>query len=240
MHMLNISVLYIQSNRKLQWKLWNKLTSLCMHYLSKTRKQEKMVKFTNLSFRQKLIFWHKTSSCKCSMCLYYVGKVSDSFSQSSGSSWLPRACTIWALTKPLLRCKVLKNGYVQNAVILSKNIFMASNFFMQMFIVSTLCMQSIRWLQYKLISPCMHYLSTNKTLIKSSLKMPKFKTLSFCQKVFLWHQTSLCKCPMCLHCVYKVSGCFSKSCGTSLIPCKCTTYATLRITKGNNSNRTGP
>ena len=45
---------------------------------------------------------------------------------------------------------------------------------------------------------------------------------------------------MCLHCVYKVSGCFSKSCGTSWIPRICTTYATLRITKGNNSKRIGP
>ena len=48
------------------------------------------------------------------------------------------------------------------------------------------------------------------------------------------------KYPMCLHCVYKVSGWFSKSCGTSWIPLTCTTYATLRITKGNNSNRIGP
>ena len=93
-----------------------------MHYLSKskTRKQEKMAKFTKL---WKLNFWHKTSSCKCSMCLYYVGKVSDSFSKSSGTSWF---------------------------------------------------------------------------------------------------------------------GCFSKSCRTSWIPHICTTYATLRITKGNNSNRIGP
>ena len=92
--------------------LWYKLTSPCMHYLSKskTRKQEKMAtcKFTKLSFSQKLIFWHKTSSCKCSMCLYYVGKVSHSFSQNSGTSWFPRACTIWALIKPSLRSKVKK------------------------------------------------------------------------------------------------------------------------------------
>ena len=112
MHMLNISVLYMQSIRKLQWKLWYKLTSPCMHYLSKskTRKQEKMAKFTKLSFSQKLIFWHKTFSCKCPMCLYYARKVSDSFSQNSGTSWFPPACNIWALTKPLLRSKVLKNG----------------------------------------------------------------------------------------------------------------------------------
>ena len=48
--------------------------------------------------------------------------------------------------------------------------------------------------------------------------------------------TSRSKCPMCLHCVYKVSGCFSKSCRTSWIPRIRTTYmyAPLRITKGNN------
>ena len=70
----------------------NKKTgNLSMHYLSKskTRKQEKMAKFTKLSFSQKLIFWHKTSSCKYSMCLYYVVKVSDSFSKSSGTSYFP-------------------------------------------------------------------------------------------------------------------------------------------------------
>ena len=42
------------------------------------------------------------------MCLYYVDKVSDSFSKIFGTSWFPRACTNWALTKPLLRNKVLK------------------------------------------------------------------------------------------------------------------------------------
>ena len=39
--------------------------------------------FTQLSFCQKLIFWHQTSSCKYSMCLYCVCKVSDGFSKSS-------------------------------------------------------------------------------------------------------------------------------------------------------------
>ena len=50
----------------------------------------------------------------------------------------------------------------------------------------------------------MHYVSTNKTLMKkqSVKKMAKFKMLSFCQKVFLWHQTSLYKCSMCPHFVY--------------------------------------
>ena len=39
-------------------------------------KQEKMVHFTKLLFCPKKFFWHQTSSCKCSMSLYYcVGKV---------------------------------------------------------------------------------------------------------------------------------------------------------------------
>ena len=68
-----------------------------------------------------------------------------------------------------------------------------------------------------LISLCMHYLSTNKTLIKKQnvKKMAKFKTVSFCQKVPLWHQTSSCKCSVCLHCARKVSDGISKSSGTS-------------------------
>ena len=64
---------------------------------------------------------------------------------------------------------------------------------------------------YKLISSCMHYLSTNKILFKkqSIKKIAQFKMLSFCQKLILWHQTSSCKCSMCLHCVCKVSDGFS-------------------------------
>ena len=77
-----------------------------MYALSK-QKQNKQTGKNGCRFVKNYFFWHKTSSCKCSMCLYYVGKVSDSFSQNSGTSC---ACTIWALTKPLLRSKVLKNG----------------------------------------------------------------------------------------------------------------------------------
>ena len=136
-----------------------------MHYLS-TNGCSQSLHFV------KNFFWHHLSSCKCSMCLYFVGKVSDSFTKSSGISCFPSACTIWALTRPLLRSKVSKeNGYVQNAVILSKTIFMGSNFFMQMSNVSTLCIQSIRLVQYKLWndlnSLCMHYLcSTIKKRVK--------------------------------------------------------------------------
>ena len=71
-------------------------------------------------------------------------------------------------------------------------------------------------LWHKLISPCMYYLSTNKTLIKKQCnKCLSSKRCHFYQKVFLWYETSSCTCQMCLHCVYKVSGCCSKNCGTS-------------------------
>ena len=57
MHMLNVSLLLMQSIRSLQLKLWCKLISLCMHYLSTNKsKQEKKAKFTKLSFCQKSIF----------------------------------------------------------------------------------------------------------------------------------------------------------------------------------------
>ena len=120
-----------------------------------------------MSFCQNKTLWHQTSSCKYSMCLLCVCKVSDGFSKSSGTSWFPHACTIWALTKPLLSNKLLK-------------------------------------------------------------KMAMFKMLSFCQKVFLWHQTSSFKCSMCLHYACKVSDSFSKSSGTSWFPYACILKPLLR------------
>ena len=87
-HAQYICIVYAKYQKASVKALVYKLTSRCMHYLSKskTSKQEKRAKFTKLSFCQKLFFLHKTSSCKCSMCLYYVGKVSDGFSKSSGTS----------------------------------------------------------------------------------------------------------------------------------------------------------
>ena len=45
-------------------------------------KQEKMAHFTKLLVCQKTCFWHQTSSCKCSVSLYCVGKVLNCFSKS--------------------------------------------------------------------------------------------------------------------------------------------------------------
>ena len=204
-----------------------------------------MAKFTKLSFCQKLIFWHKTSSCKCSICLYYVGKVSDSFSKSSDTSWFPHACTIWTLTKALLRSKVLKKMAKFKMLSFCQNVLL---WHQTSSCKCSMCLHCVRKVSDGFSKRCgtswfpraCTVWALTKPLLKSSVKMVKFKTLSFCQKVFLWHQTSSCKCSMCLHYVYKVSGRFSKSCETSWIPRISTTYVPLRITKGNNSNRIGP
>ena len=65
-------------------------------------KQKKMAHFKRLLFCQKTIFWYQTSSCKCSMCLYCVGKVLNCFGTSCGTSWIPRICTIYTRHTKLL------------------------------------------------------------------------------------------------------------------------------------------
>ena len=78
---------------------------------------------------------------------------------------------VYAQAKSLFKSKQEINGSFQKAVILSKNIFLASNFFMQMFNESILCRQSIELfrhkLWYKLNSPHMHYLYTCHTKLLS-------------------------------------------------------------------------
>ena len=49
-------------------------------------KPEKMAHFTKLLFCPKIFFGHQTSSCKCSMRLYCVGKVLNCFGTSCGTS----------------------------------------------------------------------------------------------------------------------------------------------------------
>ena len=72
---------------------------------------------------------------------------------------------VYAQAESLFKSRQEKNGSFQKAVILLKNIFLASNFFMQMFNESILCRQSIELfrhkLWYKLNSPHMHYLYTS-------------------------------------------------------------------------------
>ena len=164
-------------------------------------------------------FWHQTSSCKCSMCLYCVCKVSD--------CWLARP--MYALFKHKhnpFKSKQGKKGQVHKAVILSIINFLAQNFFMQMFNVSILCRQNIRLFKKKAVVwvdwPVYELFSTSITHSKASREtMAKFTKLSFCQQLIFRHQMSSCKCSMCLYYVGKVSDCFIISCDTSWLARVC-------------------
>ena len=64
--------------------------------------REKMSKFSQLSFCQKLFFLNHTPSCICSMCLHCIGKVSNCSIKSCCRSWSAHEGTIYAYTKALL------------------------------------------------------------------------------------------------------------------------------------------
>ena len=144
--------------------------------------------------------------------------VSDGFSKRSGTRLFPGTCTIWALTKPLLGSKVLK--WLFKTMSFSK-----IKYGIKILHANVECVFTV-YAKYQLASvkplvkaniPCMHYMGTNKTLIKKqSVKNGYVQKAVILSKVFLWQQTSSCKCSMCLHCV---------CCGTSLFPRVCTIYA---------------
>ena len=61
-----------------------------------------MAKFDKQFFKQKKFFWHDTCSCTCSVYLYCLWKVSESFSKSSGTSWFP--CIGWGWKRKAWSC----------------------------------------------------------------------------------------------------------------------------------------
>ena len=74
MHMFNVSTLYQRSIKLFQQKLLGvdqPMKAPSMHI------REKLSKFSQLSFCQKLFFLNQTPSCICSMCLHCIGKVSN-------------------------------------------------------------------------------------------------------------------------------------------------------------------
>ena len=101
----------------------------------------------------------------------YIYIVNAKYQKPSVKALVQVHFPVYAQAKSLFKSKQEKNGSFQKAVILSKNIFLASNFFMQMFIESILCRQSIElfWHKpwYKLNSPHMHYLYTCHTKLLS-------------------------------------------------------------------------
>ena len=54
--------------------------------LFKSKQEKKIAHFKKLLFCQKTFFWHQTSSCKCSVSLYCVGKILNCFGTSCGTS----------------------------------------------------------------------------------------------------------------------------------------------------------
>ena len=100
----------------------------------------------------------------------YIYIVNAKYQKPSVKAMVQVDFPVYAQAKSLFKSKQEKNGSFQKAVILSKNIFLASNFFMQMFNESILCRQSIELfrhkLWYKLNSPHMHYLYTSYKIAK--------------------------------------------------------------------------
>ena len=67
----------------------------------KSHISEKLSKFSQLSFCQKIFILNQTPSCICSMCLYWIGKVSNRSIKSCGRSWSAHESTIYAyIQKP--------------------------------------------------------------------------------------------------------------------------------------------
>ena len=95
----------------------------------------------------------------------YIYIVNAKYQKPSVKALVQVDFPVYAQAKCLFKSKQEKNCSFQKAVILSKNIFLASNFFMQMFNESILCRQSNELfrhkLWYKLNSPHMHYLYTS-------------------------------------------------------------------------------
>ena len=101
----------------------------------------------------------------------YIFIVNTKYHKPSVKALVQVDFPVYAQAESLFKSKQEKNGSFQKAVILSKNIFLASNFFMQMINESILCKQSIELfrhkLWYKLHSPHMHYLYTRHTKLLS-------------------------------------------------------------------------
>ena len=99
----------------------------------------------------------------------YIYIVNAKYQKPSVKALVQVDFPVYAQAKSLFKSKQEKNGSFQQAVILSKNLFLGSNFFMQMFNESVLCRQSIELfrhkLWFKLNSSHMHYLYTSYKIV---------------------------------------------------------------------------
>ena len=76
------------------------------------------------------------------MCLYRVCKVSDCSCESCGTSWFPLMCTIYVPS--CIKWLSLISSHF------AKIFFLTWHVFMHTLNISTVCIQSIKWLQWKL------------------------------------------------------------------------------------------
>ena len=106
----------------------------------------------------------------------YIYIVNAKYQKASVKALVQFDFPVYAQVKSLFKSKQEKNDF-HKAVILSKNIFLASTFFMQRFNESILCRQTTELfrhkLWYKLNSPHMHYLYM-------SYKIAKLEKQPFC------------------------------------------------------------
>ena len=100
-----------------------------------------------LSYLTKKIFFGMTLLHAHAQYIYIVNA---KYQEPSVKALVQVDFPVYAQAKSLFKSKQEKNGSFQKAVILSKNIFLASNFFMQMFNGSILCRQGIELFRHKL------------------------------------------------------------------------------------------
>ena len=125
-----------------------------------------MAKFEKQLFNKKIIFGMTLLHAHAQ----YIYIVNTKYQKPSVKALVQVDFPVYAQAKSLFKSKQEKMAHFKSCY-LSKNIFLASNFFMQMFNVSILCRQSIELfrhkLWYKLNSPHMHYLYTCRTKLLS-------------------------------------------------------------------------
>ena len=146
---------------------------------------EKLSKFSQLSYCQKLFFLSQTPSCICSMCLHCICKVSNCYIKSCGRIWSAHEGTLYAYTKALLG----KNCLSSHSCHIVKNYFFLSQTFS---CICSMCLHCIGKVSNCSIKSCTRSWSAHegtiyaytKALIR--VKLSKFSQLSLCQKLFFW------------------------------------------------------
>ena len=193
MYMLNISILVCAKNQKASAKALVQV-DFPVDALSKHKQNLKAnrKKWQSCHFVKKY-FWHQTSSCNCSVCLYCAGKVSRSISKNCGTSWFPCMCTIF-LHMSYKMAKLDKQTFCQKVFL---HICIVYAKYQK---VSSKTLVQVDFLLYAL-SKHKHdpYLKADRKKWLSS------QNCHFVKNYFSCNQTSSWKCSMCLYCVSKVS-----------------------------------